>query len=326
MNIQFIYRNNNAGFSILRALHPIQLQLEKNNKIEVITLPCAGAGIKDIYRNRKFLHQENHVEITHITGDVHYMLWFNLKGKSVVTVHDIMYYDYLSGLKKILWKWLYIDVLKKADHIVFISEFSKRQVLDLISVPPEKYSVIPNPINSNYSYIPKEFNPIKPRILHIGTLERKNLERSILALSGISCHLRIIGNIDENIKKLLLEKNVEFSNEEALLDEQIHEEYINCDIVNFPSLFEGFGMPIIEGQAIGRIVVTSNIEPMFSVANNAAVFVNPYSIESIRDAYIAIINNKALREGTVAKGLQNVKRFTSKFIAKQYHDIYKSLI
>ena len=79
---------------------------------------------------------------------------------------------------------------------------------------------------------------------------------------------RIIGNIDETTKKLLLEKGIEYSCNSNLTHRQIVDEYCKADIINFPSLFEGFGMPIIEGQAIGRVVVTSNIPPMIDIAGD----------------------------------------------------------
>ena len=122
-----------------------------------------------------------------------------------------MYYSYLSGIKKKIWIFLYIDSLKKATKIVFISEFAKQQILNHISLDECIMTVIPNPVDPTFKKSPKDFNQHKPRILHIGTLSRKNLNRSICALEGINCHLRIIGNIDETTKKLLLEKGIEYS-------------------------------------------------------------------------------------------------------------------
>ena len=63
------------------------------------------------------------------------------------------------------------------------------------------------------------------------------------------------------------------------------QEYKDADLISFPSTFEGFGMPIIEGQAVGRPVITSNIEPMVSVAADAAILVDPFNIESIRECF-----------------------------------------
>ena len=161
--------------------------------------------------------------------------------------------------------------------------------------------------------------------MHIGTFWNKNLERTIQALEGINCHLRIIGEIDNHILQLLQEKNIKFSNAKNLSDEEIRQEYINCDIVNFPSIYEGFGMPVIEGQQTGRIVITSAIEPIKEIAGKAVIFVNPTNIQSIHDAYIKAIEDDKLRNEIIQKGLDNAKRFQVKDIAKQYLELYQSL-
>lgn len=76
-------------------------------------------------------------------------------------------------------------------------------------------------------------------MLHIGTRPNKNLERVIEALEGIKCHLRIIGKLTSEQEKLLSEKKIKYSNGINLTDEEILNEYILCDIVSFPSLYEG---------------------------------------------------------------------------------------
>lgn len=218
-----------------------------------------------------------------------------------------------------------IDSLKKATKIVFISEFAKQQILNHISLDESKMTVIPNPVDPTFKKSPKDFNQHKPRILHIGTLSRKNLNRSICALEGINCHLRIIGNIDETTKKLLLEKGIEYSCNSNLTHRQIVDEYCKADIINFPSLFEGFGMPIIEGQAIGRVVVTSNIPPMIDIAGDGAAIVDPYSVDSIHHIYSKIITDNNYRNNIITKGLKNAERFKVETIAKLYLNIYNQI-
>src|SRR5690606_18923345 len=171
--------------------------------VDRVFLPHAGAGLKDILKNLLYIRKFKKTDVYHISGDVHYLAYILPRAKTVITVHDIMYYSRLKGFKKMLWKQLYIVPLKRAAQLVFISEFAKQQVEKVISLDVGKTTVIPNALDGNYIYTPKAFNEQKPIILHIGTLERKNLCRTIQALQGISCHLRIVGKINIHIKELL---------------------------------------------------------------------------------------------------------------------------
>ena len=110
-----------------------------------------------------------------------------------------------------------------------------------------------------------------------------------------------------------------------LSDQEILKEYINCDIVSFPTLYEGFGMPIIEGQAVGRVVLTSDLEPMKEMAGDAALLVDPYSIESIRNGIMKLIKNHHYRDDLIKRGLENIERFKLPAIVKQYMDLYTKL-
>ncbi len=118
---------------------------------------------------------------------------------------------------------------------------------------------------------------------------------------------------------------INYENKVGISDEQMLQEYIDCDIVSFPSIFEGFGMPIIEGQAIGRPVVTSRLEPMMEIAGDGASFVDPYDVGSIRQGFLELINNKSYREDIVEKGIKNVEQYGVKKITEQYCEVYSTL-
>jgi glycosyltransferase involved in cell wall biosynthesis len=110
-----------------------------------------------------------------------------------------------------------------------------------------------------------------------------------------------------------------------LTDEELVEAYRRCDMVVFASLYEGFGLPILEAQAMGRPVITSNFGAMREAAGDGALLVDPYSVESIRDAVLRVKNEPLLREELVAKGLRNAERFRAEAIATTYADIYRNL-
>ncbi|WP_282117800.1 glycosyltransferase [Maribacter aquivivus] len=324
MKITYFFRHPKVGFSIQRVFQTVNKSISKNTEIEEIFLPSPKSNLLSILKNG-FFSRKHQGSINHITGDAHYLTYFLPTNKTIVTVHDIMYYSYLKGLKKIIWKYLYINSLKKAHKIIFISEFAKEQVLNEINLPNELYTVIPNPVSCDFIKKEKKFNKSKPIILHIGAhSDRKNLKRSIIALKDIMCHLRIIGKLNLETKELLQKHNIEYSNAIDLNNSEIVSEYEKCDIVNFPSLFEGFGMPIIEGQAVGRVVITSNISPMKYVAGGGAVLVDPIDIASITLAYREVIENDILRSKIIDKGFENIKHYQVKTIAEKYIDIYKA--
>jgi glycosyltransferase involved in cell wall biosynthesis len=125
----------------------------------------------------------------------------------------------------------------------------------------------------------------------------------------------------------LKQNNIDFENiTKSIPDEEVVELYKQCDIVSFVSTFEGFGMPIIEANAIGRVVVTSNTSSMPEVAANAAEFVNPLDINSIRIGFFNVINDDAKREQLIQNGFHNIKRFDSQKIANEYFDLYRKIV
>ena len=263
--------------------------------------------------------------INHITGQIHYCALLLPSKRTIVTVHDVG----MSGncIKRVLLKlfWFYLP-LNHVRYITCISHTIKRELLALYPFLKDKTRVVYNPVNIRFQYIPKEFDQHLPIILHIGTRPNKNLERVIPALKGIHCHLRIIGKLTQQQMKLLHDSSVMYSNAFKLTDEEIVEEYKNCDIVSFPSLYGGFGMPIIEGQAIGRVVLTSNIDPMKEIANNSALLVDPCDVASIHDGFCQLIENAELRKSLIKRGLHNVVRFQPSVIAEKYLQLYNQIL
>jgi glycosyltransferase involved in cell wall biosynthesis len=105
--------------------------------------------------------------------------------------------------------------------------------------------------------------------------------------------------------------NIDYSNAFNLSDREIIDEYINSDIVVFPSLYAGLGLPVLEGQATGRVIVSSNTAPMNSVSGEVAVLLsNPQDVQEYRNAIMKIIQNATFREKVILDGLENAKKYT----------------
>ena len=102
--------------------------------------------------------------------------------------------------------------------------------------------------------------------------------------------------------------------------------YRGADIISFPSTYEGFGMPILEGQAVGRPVLTSNLEPMRSVAGQSgALLVDPQSVDSIRNGFLRLTGDEFLRARLIAAGQDNVSCYTLEAVAASYLALYREL-
>jgi len=110
-----------------------------------------------------------------------------------------------------------------------------------------------------------------------------------------------------------------------LTDDDLTEAYRRCDMLVFASLYEGFGLPILEAQATGRPVITSSFGAMKEAAGEGALFVDPYSVEAIRDAVLRVKNEPGLREELVRKGRENVEKFRAESVALKYAEIYRGL-
>lgn len=318
------------GFSIGKVFRPIEEEMRKYAEVDSVYLPVPNYSPKGLWKNiraaRNAVKQKEY-DIVHITGAEHYLIPFLREQNTVVTVHDVGFCTILEHKLTYRLKYLlFVTSLKMASFVTFISKKTEEEILRFVKLKKNKTSVVPNPVGKEFQYTPKTFNKENPVVLHIGTNEHKNLDRTIEALKGLKCRLRIVGKVSAKQKESIKANAIDCAVLENLTDEQIYNEYRQADIINFPSLFEGFGMPIIEGQATGRVVITSDLEPMASVAGkNGAIFVNPTDVESIRKAYIQAINDDEKRNRVIDAGSENVKRYQLKDIAHRYFSIYLSV-
>lgn len=328
MKILYIYRNPQMGFSIGKVFKPIEIEMSKHCEVDSIELPCSNYAIISLITNIRYVKKQvkrKHYDIIHITGTEHYLLPFLRKKKTVMTVHDLGFYtNNRKGIRSWFKYLLWIKTLPLAGHITFISNKSKVEAEIFVKFKKENVSVIYDPIGNEYIYYPKKINTKYPTILHLGTNPHKNLIRTIEALDKFPCKLYIVGKLHEDQMHMLQKYKIEYENVYNLSDQEVLEKYINCDIISFASLHEGFGMPIIEGQSVGRPVITSNISPMKEIAGkSSAILVNPWDTKSIRDGYQEALKNP---DYLIKEGLENVKRFRLDIISSQYYKVYKQLM
>lgn len=323
LNITYFNRDKrNGNFSIEELFSNIRSGLKDKILMKDFYYNPLIGRLKSIFDAKKFQG-----DINHITGDVNFLAYGLDSKKTIITLHDVGHYaNTLKGWKRFVYKYIWLLwPMQKVKAITTISEFTKSQIIKYFGISPEKIHVIYNPYPKHFIYTPKPFNKLKPNILQIGSGHNKNIFRLIDAIEGLSCVLTLIRKPDSKIENLLVDKKIEYQWFSDLSYEEVAIQYSKCDILFFASEYEGFGVPIIEANAIGRAVITGNIAAMPEIASNAACIVDPFDIKEIRRGLDEIIQNDVYRNELIENGLNNIKRFELEHIANQYLDLYKKV-
>lgn len=296
------------------------------SEIEKVEMPFTSRGFFSILFNLIFLARFKK-GLFHITGDVHYAILALPKDRTILTIHDLVFLHTYKGLRRRLLKWIFLDLpVKKAKYITTISEKSKQEILDYTNCNPEKILVIQNPVDLRFINTSTTSTTSPPStILFLGTKPNKNLEIAIPALFGLDVHLRIIGELTRKQEEMLAKFNIHYSADFSISPEQLAVEYTNANLILFPSTYEGFGLPVIEGFQAGRPVITSNISPMKEVAGDGALLADPTSIASIREQVIKLLADQQLQKQLVAAGKEKVKQYQPGFIAERYQQLWSSI-
>ena len=291
--------------------------------LELVEMPETGDSLVAMMRNVKHACKYSG-DVNHIfSPSVSYIVPF-LKGKTIITWHDTQtmysgnnpFKRFLKRIQRIYFPVTFVS------RITCISQHTLDELSSIDQRVLKKSKVVPNSYNSNISYKPKDFNAESPIILHIGTGERKNLLRVIQALEGVRCHLWIVGQLDSECLSALQHFSVDYTQEYNVPFSRIIELYQICDIVSFPSLYEGFGMPIIEAQATGRPVISSRRGAIPEIAGDSVCYVDPESVLGIREGFLHVINDLSYRESLIKLGLKNAERYSSEQMIEAYRKVY----
>lgn len=315
-----------GNYSIEGFYAQIREALKDKIEFKVVECPYESNGIfKRLFNAIYAAFKQG--EINHVTGDVNYLNMFFRKKKSIVTILDCgLLYD-TKGFANKFYKFFWFTLpIKRASYVVAISQATKNEIIKFVKCDPDKIIPIYVSVSNKFKRVDKPFNKEKPVILFIGSAPNKNLKRLIQSLEGINCKLEIIGKVPDEEIDLLNDSKVDYNICTGLTEDEVIKKYEECDILSLVSTYEGFGMPIVEANIVGRPVITSNCYAMLEIAGDAALLVNPFNIEEIKNGILKIINHDNFRNILCEKGYNNSRRFIISNISDKYLNLYKKLL
>ena len=322
MKVLWIFRQPVKGvFSIENLFASLESEMRKKVDLDIYYYRSDKSLINNIKAIKSF-----NADIYHITGGTNFLALFLPSKKTIITVHDIDHYVLtLKGLKKYLFGLFWWHLPLRLSRITCISELTKQKIVSHFNIPSQRIEVIPNCVDPRFKKL-SEVSPIVGRILQVGTKKNKNLERVIEALEGINCTLVIVGRLNGIQQELLEKHKVKYEN---LIDLDLQElilEYNKAYLVTFVSTSEGFGLPIIEAQATGTPVITSNIEPMNKISGGGALLVNPTNTMEIRKTFQEALSDSTRTNEALIYAEKNVSLYSTHEISSSYWKAYNLII
>jgi glycosyltransferase involved in cell wall biosynthesis len=251
----------------------------------------------------------------------------------VFTIHDLNHIDTASSLLKRLYYGLIMKkACSKVPFVLTVSEFSRQRIMTWAKLPSNRVINVGNGVSSIFSIDGDRFDPGYAYLLCIGNRKpHKNEARVVESFSKASIdptiHLLFNGSPSDELLALArkhgVSERVDFLGK---LDETtLASVYRGAIALVFPSLYEGFGLPVVEAMACGIPVITSNVTSLPEVGGDAVILVNPKSIDEITISIERIINDESLRMKLRASGLIRAKEFSWDSVAARVQCVLDSL-
>jgi glycosyltransferase involved in cell wall biosynthesis len=325
LKVVFVYRPTRSGAHSIETVFRAVSAAMSDDGVEVVDYVLSGrrglsADVADLRRLQ--------ADIYHVTGDVYYVAAMLPSAKTVLTVHDIGHYLHdLSGWRKIVYRWVWLSLpMRRAAEVTVSSAATAEAVRRHLGEIGMKARLVELCYSPLFVPIPKAFDGVCPKILQVGTGHNKNALRIVQALEGIDCELIIVGRVTPELQRELESRRVRYQSRVDVPQAEMVQLYADVDIVAFVSLNEGFGMPIIEAQVMGKALITSDCPPMSEVAGAQACLVDPEDVRAIRAGILRLIEDEDYRVGVVRSGLRNVERFSPPSVAACFRRVYEDVL
>jgi glycosyltransferase involved in cell wall biosynthesis len=267
----------------------------------------------------------------------------------VVTIHDMTLYitPRFHGFKKlVLDRTLLPHVARRAAGIVTVSNCAREDIVRYLKVPREKVRVVMNAVSPMFRPVTDaarltavlgRYGIDVPYILFVGNIEpRKNIARLVQAFArlkrvGLPHKLVLVGQPGWHFQPIFAEIERQGVSRDVILTgyvplEDLPALYSAAECMAFPSIYEGFGLPVLEAMACGTPVITSASSSLSEVAGDAALLVDPRSVEQITDALVRIHGDPQLAGDLSSRGLARSARFTWENAARATLDFYEAVL
>jgi len=265
----------------------------------------------------------------------------------IVTIHDLIFKRFPRNYRAVdrrIYNIKFKYAVRNADLTIAISEQTKRDIVDFYKINPNKIKVVYQTCHDNFrreypnevvSHIKEKFQLPDNFILNVGTIEtRKNLNAVLQAIPLMKNDLPIVvvGRKTKyfNFLKIQMQKLKIDTNRMIFLQNVTIEElptiYKLADLFIYPSIFEGFGIPIIEALTSGVPVITSKGSCFPEAGGKSSLYINPHDFEEIADVIDNTLDNQQLRNKMIYSGKEFVKNFNPDILSSQIMNVYKELI
>jgi glycosyltransferase involved in cell wall biosynthesis len=313
-------------------------------KLRVARFP--GALKRMIWGQTELPRRAAQDEIDVFWGPAHRLpVFLDRRIPRVITIHDLVWRDMAATMRWQTWiadRWLMKPGVTVADEIVAVSAATANVLKTVFPRCGEKLNVIhPGLTAIGGTVVPNELSSFgidRSYILFVGTLEpRKNLPRLLQAYAALPEATRQrfllvlaggqgwrLGDLKQQVAALRIESSVRLTG--YVSDADLAQLYNHARFLAMPSLYEGFGFPIIEANAMGLPVLTSNTSSMPEVAGEAGILVNPSDVQSIHDGLESLAMDGALHTRLAANARANSQRFNWSESALQLEHIFEKAI
>ena len=253
----------------------------------------------------------------------------------IFTIHDLNHIDRPENsnfLKRLYYRFIMRRACHGAFRVLTVSEFSRQRIVSWAQVPAKRVVNISNGVDDCYRTDVEPYKPGYQYLLCVGNRKaHKNEARVLVAFSKakIDSAIRLIFTGHSNNDLMLLCRQLGVENRVVFLgrvpEENLPGLYRGGLALVFPSLYEGFGLPVIESMACGTPVITSNTTSLPEVAGDAAILVDPLSVEQISVGIERLCSDMNLREILIKRGIQQAKKFRWDVVASNVQDVLTDL-